>query len=808
MSGDTYTYSPDPINPNGTFNLTYRAAKILAPVGNYDLLSSDNTIISNFSPIYTFCKGTGICNPNGIDTDINGNLYIVNSTNSVIFLNVSTKESTSILTLLNYPSNIYFDKTNNCFYLILQGNGSDNSGSINKYILSNGIWILDTSFTTITNINSPQNLTIGNNNILYVSNTNLQGSIPQISTYNLLTSSLINNSIISGLNQVNTLSFDINNNILYYSNTNNNNLTQSIGKATINNLGVPISINNNWSTNYQYVLYSVFSNTFLYIIDLDINTNIGTIYKIASNGTHTQIKNNISTPLGITVNPTNQNIYYASDLYQINSLNSLNVQTNIVNSITGINGPTGIVFVSNRVYVSSETLFVVNNLNQSISAVDSTGVVTEFVSYSDGLQGPYGITFGDKYLYVTQQDGNLVSEINKNGIIKNIDVSPDSFNNPKCIVYNSIFNLFYITESDINGNSILTSLELKSNKGIRRVVLDSNNCLNNSGGIWFDSNNVLYICNSVDPGFISKCTFNNDGSVKDFNLNYQIQNLNNPAGIVSDDLNNLYIANFYTNLSTPIGGEISLSAAVPDSIVPQPPPSIPTVFGNSSLIQNPIGVALDLTGNLFTTNSTTFSILKLNTHELNFVNILGSSLKQNSINSLHINDPFNLEPIYVAVACFAKGTSILTTNGYINVENLQKEDIIRTFGKIKRYDNYVYKIVNKYENISKIISVGKKMFQKIDNDKKPIVILKNAFENNEPFCDTYLSKQHLITHNNRLDHSKNWVNNTTIFENSLLMNIEYYHILLEDYYLVNANNILCESYYGDISTDKSFDLIF
>ena len=73
---------------------------------------------------------------------------------------------------------------------------------------------------------------------------------------------------------------------------------------------------------------------------------------------------------------------------------------------------------------------------------------------------------------------------------------------------------------------------------------------------------------------------------------------------------------------------------------------------------------------------------------------------------------------------------------------------------------------------------------------------------------TYLSKQHLITHNNRLDHSKNWVNNTTIFENSLLLNIEYYHILLEDYYLVNANNILCESYYGEISTDKSFDLIF
>jgi hypothetical protein len=66
---DSYTYSPNPVQYNQTFSLTYTSSKILAPFSNYDLLTAENQIISFFNPIYTFCQGTGVCDPSGIDLD-------------------------------------------------------------------------------------------------------------------------------------------------------------------------------------------------------------------------------------------------------------------------------------------------------------------------------------------------------------------------------------------------------------------------------------------------------------------------------------------------------------------------------------------------------------------------------------------------------------------------------------------------------------------------------------------------------------------------------------------------------------------
>jgi hypothetical protein len=370
---DSYSYFPDPIDHPNPFNLTYTTSKIFSPLGNYNLLTSNNTIIETFSPINTFCKGTGIANPNGMDNDTNGNLYIVNtSTNSVIFLNITTKETTTILSILNNPSNICFDKINNCFYLILQGNDADNAGSIGKYIFTNNSWSLDTTWGTngfITGLNQPHDLAIGNNNILYVSLSRNSSSIGIINSYDLTRATLINENIIRDIVQSLALSFDFRNSILYYSDSNNNRST--VGQANVDNNGGVDRYNTLWSTGYENILYSSFENSHLYVVDS--RSNLGTIYKIESDGSNSTIKNNINNPSGLTVYHSNisiqpnANIYYASDIYQINLTTDRTINiVNIINSISGINGPAGILFVSDTNFVNEETLFICNNLNKTI----------------------------------------------------------------------------------------------------------------------------------------------------------------------------------------------------------------------------------------------------------------------------------------------------------------------------------------------------------------------------------------------------------------------------------------------------------
>jgi hypothetical protein len=706
---DSYFYFPDPVQPNNTFNLTYTASKILAPESNYNLLTSTNTIISSFNPIYTFCKGTGIYNPKGIDTDSNGNLFIINSsTNSLVFLDILTKECTTILIQLDNPSSICFDKINNCFYLILDGNGADGHYNVNKYVNNNNYWIQDPTFTSITNLTEANYLTIGNNNILYVENKNISNSNTQISTYNLLTSELITLSITSNVNNINTLSFDLTNNILFYSNNNN-----QIGEATVNSSGDIISSNNSWSSGYNNIIYSSFADSYLYILDID-NSQIGTIYKIDSNGTSTIIKSNITNPAGLVTNV--QIVYYASDTYQINSINN-NIISNVVDSITGINGPIGVIFVNDINFIPNETLFIVNNFNQTISKVDSNGVVSEFISQRAGLQNPTAIIYSNNYLYVTQPDANSIAQIDKYGII-NILQLDQIFNSPEAIVYNNKYNKFYLTGYDTDGNSIVTTYNLLSNT--QTVLLNSERGLQQASGLWFDTNNVLYIANQQNPGFISSCSINSDGiTVDTFNLNYQNVNLNNPRGIVTDNFNNIYIANDYNVLDPSISsnGVISISAADPIIIEPPPPPLTPTIFGNSPLIQFPQGIILDYTGNLFIANFTTFSILKANTHELNFINIEGSSLNAGN-NTLHINDPFNLVNINVNVlaTCFLEDTNILTVNGYRKIQDLRKGDLIKTFkNEFKSIDMIGYKNLNHNFSLSRI----KEQLYKCSKEKYP-----------------------------------------------------------------------------------------
>ncbi len=127
-------------------------------------------------------------------------------------------------------------------------------------------------------------------------------------------------------------------------------------------------------------------------------------------------------------------------------------------------------------------------------------------------------------------------------------------------------------------------------------------------------------------------------------------------------------------------------------------------------------------------------------------------------------------------ACFAKGTKILTPNGYILIENLKKGDIINTTN-----DATINDTTNKESSILDISHY----------------IVKNP-KNLYCFKDLYISGAHVIKIGGMPRHVK------CIFENSKNKiakydcdEVTYYHIMIKDWlntYII-ANGIKCETYH-------------
>jgi len=151
------------------------------------------------------------------------------------------------------------------------------------------------------------------------------------------------------------------------------------------------------------------------------------------------------------------------------------------------------------------------------------------------------------------------------------------------------------------------------------------------------------------------------------------------------------------------------------------------------------------------------------------------------------------------IICYARGTLILTKQGYVTIEDIKDGDKVVTKGKIFENTHFQKNINTKEESV---LWISKFKVQNLDSKSRPICIKKNAFGEDYPFTDLYVSPGHRLLLNDEMVIAQNIINGTTIYQDNECESVEYYHLECEDHSAIYANGVLAESYL-DINNSRS-----
>jgi hypothetical protein len=139
--------------------------------------------------------------------------------------------------------------------------------------------------------------------------------------------------------------------------------------------------------------------------------------------------------------------------------------------------------------------------------------------------------------------------------------------------------------------------------------------------------------------------------------------------------------------------------------------------------------------------------------------------------------------------CYLKGTQILTSTGYVRVEDLRLGDLIVTRGDISGT-----KCVNCVTQRKPIIWIGHFVVNERNPQTVPICIAKNAFGDQLPINDLYVSPDHNLILHGKLIPAIRLIGRKNIFRMRQCDKIEYYHIELPRHSIIISEGILAESY--------------
>ena len=143
--------------------------------------------------------------------------------------------------------------------------------------------------------------------------------------------------------------------------------------------------------------------------------------------------------------------------------------------------------------------------------------------------------------------------------------------------------------------------------------------------------------------------------------------------------------------------------------------------------------------------------------------------------------------------CFLENTGILTENGYLNIESLKIGDLVKT----KSGKSLPVKWIG-------IQTVDVKMIANPLN-AFPVLIKKDAIDNNVPSRDLNVSPNHAIEIDGLLINAGALVNGVNILQLNPTESFKYYHIELDSHELVIAENTPTESYLPQNENRANFD---
>jgi len=134
------------------------------------------------------------------------------------------------------------------------------------------------------------------------------------------------------------------------------------------------------------------------------------------------------------------------------------------------------------------------------------------------------------------------------------------------------------------------------------------------------------------------------------------------------------------------------------------------------------------------------------------------------------------------VPCYVKGSKLLTSNGYVCVEDLKVGDSLLVFGTIGE-------TVVLEESVEQIKWIGK--FSPPLNDKTRPVRFKQSYSPDltEDLC---VSPGHGMIVDGKLFCARDLISESVVYDDC--EKVEYYHIELPKYSVLKANGVLAESY--------------
>jgi hypothetical protein len=165
----------------------------------------------------------------------------------------------------------------------------------------------------------------------------------------------------------------------------------------------------------------------------------------------------------------------------------------------------------------------------------------------------------------------------------------------------------------------------------------------------------------------------------------------------------------------------------------------------------------------------------------------------------------------VPVVCYAKGTQILTQNGYVKIEDLKASDLVVTTGTIT--NNHA---TQAKQSLQPIKWKGHFTVTELTDISRPVCIKAHTFGRNMPFEDLFVSPGHriaaprnkrnmlsVVTKKHAIVPAAALINGTSIIQDMTCKEVTYYHIELDKHSMVIANGVPAESYL-DVKNRNTF----